>query len=320
MGNFLRNRWQQLLGYLSIAVMVISVVLLIFPGLPLGIDFRSGTAVTYAWPVDQTPTTAQVRDALSTQGQGDATVQELGDGQYFVRFGELQDSDLLALENAFENVIGTAPNTLDRSTISSAVASETITFSIVAVVVASVLVMLYIMWAFRNVKGFYRYSLATIIALGHDILVTLGMFVIWGLVFGAEVNTPFVVAVLTIIGYSINDTIVVLDRVRENISLTSARDFKESVRISIRESLLRSLGTSATTLIVTLSLLFLGGVTLRDFLLVLATGIVAGTYSSLIIAPRILIFMEDGGMKSIGGFIRNPGRAFRRDSSATATK
>lgn len=305
----LKKNWRSVLMGSSLTLSIVSAVLIFAPGLPVGIDFQSGSAITYEWPAESVPLIDTVRTGVSDAGYPEAVVQSLGDTQYFIRTAELGTTGKDAIDNALMSATGILPTTIDQSSVSSVVANETIIYSIVAVVVAAVLVMLYIMWAFRSVPRFYRYSIATIIALLHDVLLTMGAFVLFGFIFGAVVNTPFVVAILTVIGYSVNDTIVVFDRVRENVRLKPGREFRTNAQSAIRESIIRSLGTSATTLFVALALLFFGGSTLRDFLLVLATGVVVGTYSSVFVATNILIAWEN---RSVGGMLRSALAIVRR--------
>ena len=136
-------------------------------------------------------------------------------------------------------------------------------------------------------------AIAAIIALGHDVFIVVGLFSILGQVIDAEVNAIFIVGILTVIGYSVHDTIVIFDRIRENVSLAPSRPFSASVNISINESFARSLSTSITTALTIVALLLFGGETLRDFLIVLLSGVIVGTYSSMFLAAQILVAWED---------------------------
>ena len=140
----------------------------------------------------------------------------------------------------------------------------------------------------------FRYGIAALIALVHDLVIVIGIFAILGNLLGLEVNTMFLVAVLTVIGYSVNDTIVVFDRLRENVLNYGNRGFAQNVNVSISETIGRSLNTSLTVLIVLLALLLFGGATIRTFLLVLVIGVVAGTYSSIAVASQVLVAWESG--------------------------
>ena len=185
---------------------------------------------------------------------------------------------------------------MDTTSVGKSVADDTVRNAFIAVLVASAFVMVYIMYAFRTVPQSYKYAISAIIALTHDVLIVLGLFTIIGIVFGSEINAIFIVGILTIIGYSVNDTIVIFDRVRENVILSPNRSFRLNVNVSINESIVRSLATSITTLTVILSMLFFGGNSLRDFLLVLLLGVIIGTYSSIFIASQVLVLWESRGL------------------------
>ena len=171
-------------------------------------------------------------------------------------------------------------------------AKDTVRNAIIAVVAAALFVMMYIMYAFRTVPSSYKYAIAAIVALGHDVLIVLGVFTMLGVAINAEVNAIFIVGILTVIGYSVNDTIVIFDRIRENVTLAPAREFRNTVNLSINESIVRSLGTSLTTMTVIMAMLLFGGASLRDFLIVLLAGVIVGTYSSIFIAAQVLVLWD----------------------------
>ena len=180
--------------------------------------------------------------------------------------------------------------------VSPVVAAETVLNAFYAVVAAAVGIFLYLWWAFRNVPSPFRYGLAAIVALVHDSMIVIGIFAILGELADIEVNTMFLVAILTVIGYSVNDTIVVFDRLRENIILNPNRTLTQNANISIMESMGRSLNTSLTLLFTLLALLLVGGETIRIFLWVLIIGVIAGTYSSIGIATPLLVVWESGAV------------------------
>ena len=187
--------------------------------------------------------------------------------------------------------------------VSPIVANETIINAFWAVLAASFFVFIYILWAFRNVPNTRRYSFAAIVALLHDTIIILGIFSILGELMNIEVNTFFLFAIVTVIGYSINDTIVIIDRLRENIQIYPNDKFSNIVNISIRESLGRSLNTSITLLITLMALLLFGGSTIQTFLLVLLFGVIIGTYSSIGVASQVLVSWQERDFKKI--FRRN---------------
>ena len=166
--------------------------------------------------------------------------------------------------------------------------------SVNAMILVLVAIVLYIAWVFRKVSkpvASWKYGITAIIALFHDVIITIGIFVILGKFFNVEINAPFVAAILTVMGYSVNDTIVVFDRVRENLP-KSEEDFEGTVNISVNQTIKRSINTSLTTLLVLLSILFFGGGTIRDFVLALSIGVFIGTYSSIFLASPILVIWE----------------------------
>ncbi len=283
---------------ISATIAVVSVVLLFAPGLNLGIDFVSGTSSTYDFGVND-PGTDAVNEALIASGHPEAIVQDLGDGQYFVRTNDLGNEGKNVVDAELTKITGDTPITLETATVGSSVAEGTVRNAIIAVAVAALFVMLYIMYAFRTVPGSYRYAVSAVIALVHDVLIVLGIFAVLGVALNAQVNAIFIVGILTVIGYSVNDTIVIFDRVRENVLLVPSRDFRMTVNASIRESIIRSLGTSITTATVIMAMLLFGGQSLRDFLIVLLLGVIVGTYSSIFIAAQVLVSWDEGALQRI---------------------
>ena len=275
---------------ISAVLAALSIVVLVTEGLNLGIDFTSGTTVTYQFS-DSNVDTGEVTDALFDSGHPEAIVQALGDDQFFIRTDDLGVSGLDDVEEEVLK-IDSGARVLDTSTVGSSVAEDTVRNAITAVIVAAIFVMLYIMYAFRSVPNSYKYAFAAVVALGHDVLIVLGLFAVLGIAINAEVNAIFIVGILTVIGYSVNDTIVIFDRIRENVTLAPGRDFRSTVNLSISESVTRSLGTSITTVTVILAMLLFGGATLRDFLIVLLLGVVIGTYSSIFVAAQVLVLWQ----------------------------
>ena len=286
----------------SLAVILPGVVFLIItPGLNPGIDFTGGSTLTLEFQnnVNQTG----LRNQLASSGHPDATVQKLGDRTFFIRTKELTDDSKAALIGALEaNLSPDGLTELSFDLVSPVVASETVVNALYAVLAAAVGIFIYIWWAFRNVPSPFRYGAAAIVALLHDTIIVIGIFSILGAVLDMEVGTMFLIAILTVIGYSVNDTIVVFDRIRENVGNHPNRELSEVVNLSISETIGRSLNTSITLLITLLALYLFGGATIREFLLVLLIGVVAGTYSSIAIASQVLISWEYGDI----------GRLFRR--------
>ncbi|MBT3943590.1 MAG: protein translocase subunit SecF [Chloroflexi bacterium] len=283
------------IGLSVILVIVSGLLFLVGPGLNQGIDFTGGTSTSIQFD-DVTIETDDVRSVFAEAGFADAIIQNTGEGNFFIRTSVQSESDQDDVEAALNRSYpGTAKRT-EVTTVGKSVADDTISNAITAIVVAAVFIILFLFWAFRAVPSAYRYGLAAVIALAHDVILTLGLFVILGELINAEVNASFIVGTLTVIGYSVNDTIVVFDRIRENVRLGTGRSFRAVVNQSLNESIMRSLSTSFTTALVIVAMLLFGGETLRDFLLVLLAGVVVGTYSSIFIAAQALVFWEERGL------------------------
>ena len=287
-----KRNWFFLLSLLFILPGV--AFLVINPGLKTGIDFTGGSTMTlgFAAPIDQ----QALRDELAALGEVDSTVQNLGDNQFFVRTRELTDErkDAIVAGVAARLSPEDDVEVLSFDLVSPIVARETVLNGAYAVIAASVGIFLYLWWAFRSVPRPFRYGIAAIIALLHDLIIVVGIFAILGYFLDVEVNTMFLIAVLTVIGYSVNDTIVVFDRLRENVVNYGSRGFAQNVNVSISETIGRSLNTSLTLLFTLLALFLFGGPTIRVFLLVLLIGVAAGTYSSIAIASQALVVWESG--------------------------
>ena len=279
------------LGLLLIGLIVIAIP----PHLNLGIDFTSGSTVTVEF--DNDPGSQKIENSLGSIGVNNFSVQSMGEGTYFIRLQELSDSDDnsksnqesgISREDLEKSFSGVNENfkILSVETVGKKIADGTIQNSIIAVAVASLFVMAYIMYAFRSVGNSFRYALGAIIALLHDVFIILGLFAILGVLFGIQVNAIFIVGILTVIGYSVNDTIVVFDRIRENQLRLPNRVFSETVNLAINESIARSLNTSATTCLVILAMLLFGGTSLRDFLLVLLLGLYSQKYDNYIFIEK----------------------------------
>ena len=280
------------------------VFLILAPGLNPGIDFTGGSSMTLRFSEESNIEQEQVRDQLIDLNYPEATVQNLGDNSFFIRTKELNEEAKDALvTNITYSLDEGAENVLQGfDLVSPIVAQETVMNALWAIIAAAVGIFFYIWWAFRNVPSPLRYGLAAIVALIHDTIIVIGIFAILGELMDMEVNTMFLIALLTVIGYSVNDTIVVCDKIRENGLIYSNREFPEIVNLSISETLGRSLNTSFTLLITLIALVLFGGATIREFLFVLLIGVAAGTYSSIAIASQVLVSWDQ---KSIAIPFRN---------------
>ena len=264
-------------------------------GLKPGIDFSSGSVLTVAFVEPASPDA--VRSVLSSAGHPQALVQSVGENSILIRTRVLEEasgsvvSERQRLEDALESQIG-AIDASGVDTVSPIIAQETVRNTFLALLVASVFILIYIWYAFRRVPRAYRYGVAAVVTLVHDTVIVLGVFSILGRVLDMEVNAMFIVGILTVAGYSVNDTIVVFDRIRENTIRVPDRSLEDTVNLSIIESVGRSVNTSFTTLLVLLAMLLIGGDSIRELLLVVAIGVVVGTYSSIFIAAQFLVIWE----------------------------
>jgi protein-export membrane protein SecD/preprotein translocase SecF subunit len=290
---------------LSAAILLPGVVsLLIAPSLRPGIEFSSGA--TFTAKFEKSVSTTDVRKAMSELGHSEARVQETQNGAFIIRtsnlagpvgppVGPAPPSERDEIEKGLTDKLG--PFQLSNfNQVSEIVSKEIGRNSAMAVGAAAAAILLFISWSFRNVPKAHRYGIAAIIAAGHDALVILGVFSILGKLFGTEINTMFIVGLLTIIGFSVHDTIVVFDRIRETASRNPNAPFEEIVNVSLTETLARSLNTSITVLFTVVALLLLGGSTIQSFLLVLLVGVISGTYSSIFVASQILVSWEEGDL------------------------
>ena len=301
-----KKRWFFLVSLLVIAPGIL--FLIIAPGLKTGIDFTGGSSIVLEFSeiVDQ----QDLRVRLAGLGHPDSIVQRMGDDSFFIRTKELHEEEKNRIVEAIRSSLSPGGvQVLSFDLVSPVVAAETVRAAFWAVLAAAVGIFFYLWWAFRNVPSPFRYGAAAILALVHDAMVVIGIFAILGVLFDVEVNTMFLIALLTIIGYSVNDTIVVFDRLRENILLYPNRTMAAIANISISETVGRSLNTSLTLLFTLMALLLFGGPTIRVFLWVLLIGVVAGTYSSIGIATQVLVVWDSGAI----------GRLLRRGRSATPT-
>ena len=296
---------------ISLLVILPGIVFLILaPGLNPGIDFTGGSSLTMQFPESSGANQKAIREKLQAIGYPESTVQNLGNSTidekrydlFFLRTKTLDETkkDIL-VDNLNNQFSPEQPNTvLSFDLVSAVFAQETVISACWAVLAAALGIFFYVWWAFRKVPRPIRYGLAAIVALLHDALIVVGIFAILGYFLGTEVNTMFLIALLTVIGYSVNDTIVVFDKIRENVLTYTNRPFPEVVNLSISETMGRSLNTSFTLLVTLFALLLFGGTTIREFLYVLIIGVIVGTYSSIAIATQVLVSWDQ---KTIGKLI-----------------
>ncbi len=203
------------------------------------------------------------------------------------------EGEWTTIQNAMQKKFG-AFDVQEFSTVSAVVSHVAVRNASIAVAVAAIFILAYVAWAFSSVPRPFRYGASAIIALVHDTMIVLGAFSLFGKVFGMEIDLMFVTGLLTVIGFSVHDTIVVFDRIRENVRIAPSAPFPDNVNAALIQTMARSLNTSLTVLITVGAMLLLGGVTIREFLLVILIGVISGTYSSIGIASQVLVSWEQG--------------------------
>ena len=261
-------------------------------GFLLAIDFAGGTEFTVTFAGNPSP--AQVQGAVDAENLNGAVIQTSGGG-YIVRYPPLNAASQTAVQHDLENRLG--PMKVDQILeVGGTIAGETIEFSLLAVVLASVAILALLAWRFHNVPGGWRagfqFGGSALAALLHDVFILTGIFSILGKVFGlrvGEIDAFFVTAVLTVVGFSVHDTIVVFDRIRENIRVSQRLSFEQVVNLSIMQTAARSIITSFTVVLVLAAIFVSGGETLKGLSLALLIGIISGTYSSIFNAAPLLV-------------------------------
>ena len=273
-----------------------SIASLVMFGLRLGIDFTGGTLVKVSYTA--LPDKSAIEAALAPMGLGDYSVRQEGDKTLSVRTRPTTADEQSAIIAAISPADSGA-HVEQVSAIGPTIGKELRTKSLLSVVLVILAIILYISFAFRKVSkpvSSWIYGGAAVVGLIHNVLIPIGVFTLLGHFAGTEVDTLFVAALLTILGFSVHDTIVVFDRVRENLRLNDAKNAKEDFEItvgkSLRQTYVRSINTSLTVVVVLLTLFFLGGASTEDFTLALLIGVVAGTYSSLCLASPLLVAWE----------------------------
>ena len=273
-----------------------------------GLNFTTHVAQTLVFERPVSP--EAVVNELDDVGYVDLTAEARGDG-IFIRGSRAESDGRSVLLAALGSLADINTEAVDFTSVDAEIAKRSILNTFWAVLAGTVGILLYIWWAFRRIPRSYRYGFAAIVGLSHDVLIVLGVFGLLAKFTGVEVNSLMIVGILAVIGYSVNNTIVVFDRIRENVMKSPGRPFETSVNISLNETLTRNLNTTLTTAAAILAVLLFGGETIRDFMGVLLTGVIAGAYSSLMLAPNILVAAEKGELPRL----RIP---FRSRRAATA--
>ena len=279
------NKFYKPFNIISIILVTVSIFLLIFKGLNFGVDFKGGTLIELR-TTDYQVTISTLRQSLSKMNLGDVNVKKFGNENDFLIKFEKKNNDINMIElikNDLSKTIGNNFNFRRVENVGPKVSSELLKSGVIAILL-SLAVMLFYIW----IRFEWQFSLGAILALFHDVIITLGVFSLFNL----EINLSIVAAVLTIVGYSMNDTVVIFDRVRENLRKYSDIKIYELTNISINETLSRTIITSVTTLLALVSIYLFGGEILKGFSLAMILGVLFGTYSSIYIANVVLIGLK----------------------------
>lgn len=282
---------------LSTLAAIASICALFFWGLNFGIDFTGGSLMEVEFKNYQ-PKITEIQDGLKDANLHNLVIQPT-ESSVILRFKENNEEahqQVLSMlkDLAVKNNKDASIKELSFDSVGPSIGQELKSKSFNSAFIVLIVIILYISYAFRKVSkpvSSWKYGAAAIIALVHDVLFILGVFSVLGHFYGIEINTPFIAAVLTVLGYSVSDTIIVFDRIRENLPKSSL-DFEGTVNASVNQTITRSVNTSLSAILALLAILFFGGATIKDFALALAIGIFIGTYSSIFIASPVLVVWE----------------------------
>ena len=300
--NIIKNRYWYFL--ISLLVIVPGVIFMVLHAtqtgkgpLSLGIDFTGGSLleVQFSGTRPSTEQVAALYNSFSTATQPirDPVVQPLGEDSYSIRSKAMDDATKGEIVTEMENRFSTPVTVLNFTSVSAAVGAEVTRSAGIAILMAAIAILIYIWFAFRRVEHAFRYGAAAIAAMLHDVLVVVGTEAILGYFLGWEADALFLTALLTVIGFSVHDSIVVFDRVRENSGIYRHLEYETLVNHSIVQTLDRSINTQLTVMLTLLSLVLFGGDSIRHFVIILLVGIFSGTYSSIFNAAPILVVWEN---------------------------
>jgi len=297
LNNMFVIKYRKIFFTISALLILASIGLVLFGGLSFGIDFTGGSLLEFEYEGVR-PEISDVQNRVNNLAIGEYKLQPTGEQGFVLRTRDLKESERVSLIEllSFEE----SGELIEKrfNTVGPIIGDELKQKAYIAIAIVVLAIILFIAFSFRKVSepvSSWKYGLVAIVALIHDIVIPTGFFVLLGIFLGAEIDILFVTALLAILGFSVNDTIVVFDRIRENLRLNSERktkeSFSETVGKSLNQTFARSINTSLTTLFVLLTLLILGGETTRYFALTLSIGVVAGTYSSIFLASPLLVLL-----------------------------
>jgi preprotein translocase subunit SecF len=292
--NILKNRYV----FFAISLLIIIAGLAIFitgavkNDLPLSIDFTGGSLLEVKFDT-ATPQPAEIVALFNDLGIKDPQVQTTDKGSFIIRSSYIDNDMRDKILSNMETQFGSKVNLLQLSSVGPSIGKQVATRAAVAVALAALAIVIYITFAFRGIQHAFRYGVCAIIAMLHDVLIVFSVAMIGSALFGWEMDAMFLTALLTVIGFSVQDKIVVFDRIRENSNFLRRLEFEKLVNHSIVQTLQRSINTQLMTVeFLLLALALMGGVTLREFCVILLVGLLSGTYSSIFIAAPILVVWE----------------------------
>jgi len=289
--NILSRRY--LFFALSLLVIIPGMVVMAIWKLPLAIDFTGGSLLEVSFDSGSTPQPGEVVDLYNQLGVDDIQVQTTGEGTILARSSFLDETTQAQVVSSMEERFSQPVTVLRFDSVGPTIGQEVTSRAALAVAVAAAAVIIYMTFAFRGVQNAFRYGICAIIAMIHDVAIVISLGAIGGNLFGWQIDSLFLTALLTVIGFSVQDKIVVFDRVRENATIFRRLPFETLVNHSIIQTLQRSINTQLMTVeFMLLALALFGGVTLREFALILLVGLFSGTYSSIFIAAPILVVWE----------------------------
>ena len=277
---------------LSLLVIIPGLIALLLWGLPLGIDFTGGSLLDVRFESGKAPNPAEMLALYSDFGLGDAIIQSSGTDTLIIRSKYIDETAKGQIVAEIENRFGGTVTVQRFESVGPAIGQEIGLRAAYAVGAAALGILLYITYSFRKVPNAVRYGVSAIIAMLHDVAVVIGVEAFLGHFLGWEVDSLFLIALLTVIGFSVHDTIVVFDRIRENTNIYRRQPYESVVNQSIMQTLARSINTQLTVMLTLLSLAIFGGITIRHFVVTLLVGVFSGTYSSIFNAAPILVVWE----------------------------
>ncbi len=302
-----KKRWFFLISGILVVIAIVALVISqiqVKSPLRLGTDFTGGTSMIlqFSPAVEQ----SQLREEMAKLGYDKATIQNAGEGNFIIHTREITSTNARELAGKLGTELDSQVEITDYYLVSETVAAKTARNAVIAVIIAAVAMMFYIVWAFRRMPSPFRWGTCAVIALIHDVFIITGIFSLLGWLAEVEIDALFITGLLAVVGYSINNTVVVFDRIRENVSRQTGPDFAKTVNDSLVETLGRCLNTALTTFFVLLALFLFGGATIHYFVLVLLLGVIIGTYSSICVSSQLLVVWEKREWRELWPFTKRP--------------